>query len=61
MWVPKDLILGGGKRDPVIDYYPVQGRAKIFLVASCYGDRNVLNVRLNGLPGSNADFTLVPL
>ena len=59
MWVPKDLILGGGKRDPVIDYYPVQGRAKIFLVASCYGDRNVL--RLNGLPGSNADFTSIPL
>ena len=58
MWVPKDLILGGGKRDPVIDYYPVQGRAKIFLVASCYGDRNVL--RLNGPLGSNADFTFVP-
>ena len=31
-WVPKDLILGGGGRDPP-----------------------------NGLPGSNADFTFVPL
>ena len=42
-----------------MDCYPVQGRPKIFLVASCYGDRNVL--RPNGLRGSNADFTFVPL
>ena len=32
-----------------MDYYPVQGGAKIFLVASCYGDRQ------NGPPGSNVE------
>ena len=52
--------MGGGKfntrGNPAIDYHPTQGGVEIFLVASCYRNRDKL---LLGEPlGKYADFTV---
>ena len=44
--------------NPAMDWHPIQGRVEIFLVASCYGNRDKL--RPDGLLGSYADFTFLP-
>ena len=40
----------------MMDYHSIHGRIEIFLVASCYGNRDKL--RPDGSLGSSADFTL---
>ena len=52
-WVPANLMLGG---NPAMDQQPIQGGVEIFLVASCYRNRDKL--RPDGPLGSYADFTL---
>ena len=44
---------GGG--NPAMDWHPIQGGVEIFLVASCYGNRDKL--RPGGPLGSYANFT----
>ena len=41
--------------NPAMDWHPIQRGIEIFLVASCYGNRDKL--RPDGTLGSNADFT----
>ena len=41
--------------NPVMDWHPIQGGVGVFLVASCYGNRDKL--RPDGPLGSYADFT----
>ena len=48
----------GGTCNPAMDWHPIQGGVEIFLVASCYGNRNKL--RPDGPLGSYADFTFYP-
>ena len=43
--------------NPAMDYHPIQGGVEIFLVASCYKNRDKL--RPGEPPGSYADFTLL--
>ena len=47
--------------NPAMDWHPIQGGVEIFLVASCYGNRDKL--RPDGPLGSYTDSTLplVPL
>ena len=42
--------------NPAMDWHPIQGGVEIFLVASCYGNRDKL--RPDEPLGSYADFTL---
>ena len=41
--------------NPAMDWHPIQGAVEIFLVASCYRNRDKL--RPDGPLGSYADFT----
>ena len=50
-----ELNAGG---NPAMDKLPIQGEVEIFLVASCYRNRDKL--RSDEPLGSNADFTFYP-
>ena len=43
--------------NPAMDWHPIKGGVEIFLVASCYGNRDKL--RPDGPLDSYADFTLL--
>ena len=56
-WVVANLMLG--VCNPTMDKYPIWGGEVIFLVASCYGNRDKLMPV--GPLGSYADFTLTSM
>ena len=51
-----DFNAGG---NPAMDWHPIQGGVEIFLVASCYRNRDKL--RPDGPLGSYADFTFTAM
>ena len=40
------LLRGGGGREPIIDYHPIQGRYKVILLAVSYYNATISSIRI---------------